>query len=72
MKIKEIREKSAKELEKILGDAKANVIKTRFQIASRETNKHQEIRKSKKLIAKILTIAKEQELIAEEQAKEKK
>lgn len=72
MKTKEIREKTTKELEKLLSDAKANVIKTRFQIASRETNKHQEIRKSKKVIAKILTITKEQELIAEDQAKEKK
>ncbi|MFA5584773.1 MAG: 50S ribosomal protein L29 [Bacteriovoracaceae bacterium] len=72
MKIKELRGKTPKELAKLLTDARATIIKTKFQLASRETNKHQDIKKSRKEIARILTVQKEEELLAIEQDKEKK
>jgi len=73
MKANKIAEKTEKELAKLLADLKAKVLKTKFEVASRETNNHQEIRKAKKDIARIQTILRERELAkVMEKAKEKK
>ena len=56
MKIKEIREKSIGELKKLLAEKREDVRKSRFDIAAKQAKNNRNLRKSKKDIARILTI----------------
>ena len=66
MKIKELYEKDNKTLEKMLTEAKSQVVKDRFKIAAKEMTKVSEIAKSKKLIARINTILHQREILEAE------
>ncbi|OGI26922.1 MAG: 50S ribosomal protein L29 [Candidatus Moranbacteria bacterium RIFOXYB1_FULL_43_19] len=56
MKIKEIREKNQKEIEKDLIELRNKFTKMKFDISGKQMKNHREIRKIKKDIAKILTV----------------
>ena len=56
MKIKDIREKNQKELEKKLSELRNKLTKMKFDISGKQVKNHREIRKIKKDIAKILTV----------------
>ncbi|HBB36604.1 MAG: coiled-coil [Candidatus Moranbacteria bacterium GW2011_GWC1_45_18] len=56
MKIKDIREKNQKELEKNLSELRNKLTKMKFDISGKQVKNHREIRKIKKDIAKILTV----------------
>lgn len=58
MKIKEIRDKSENELKKDLVELRNKSTKLRFDISAKQTKNHREIRKTKKNIARILTVLK--------------
>lgn len=72
MKIKEIIAKKDAELTKQLSVLTTALTKAKFEVASRETNKHTEIAKIKKEIAQIKTILREREIERMEEANEKK
>jgi large subunit ribosomal protein L29 len=72
MKIKEIVTKKDADLKKELAVLEGQLTKVRFEVASRETNKHTEIAKIKKDIARIKTILREREIGREEAKDEKK
>jgi large subunit ribosomal protein L29 len=59
MKTKELREKSDKELNHLLDESREKKVKLSFDLSGRNLKNHQEIRKTRKTIAKILTILKE-------------
>ena len=59
MNTKEIREKNKQELKSILKEKREAVRKLRFDISSKQVKNHRDHRKSKKDIARILTILKE-------------
>lgn len=65
MKIKEIREKSDKELNKMLAELRDKLRDLNFKVVSKQIKNHREIRKLKRRTARILTILKERELIKE-------
>ena len=56
MKAKEIREKSKEELEVLLKDAQAKLTQARFDLNTRQLRDASEIKKTRKDIARILTI----------------
>ncbi len=56
MKMKELREKSSGEREKLLLELRKKERELRFSIAGRETKNHREIREVKKDIARLLTL----------------
>jgi len=56
MKTKELKEKSLKELEKILGDYRETLRKLRFDLASGKVKNVRKIREIKKDVARILTV----------------
>lgn len=56
MKIKELREKNMEELKKLLVEKQDMVRKARFEIVSKQIKNNRDLRKSKKDIAKILTL----------------
>jgi len=56
MHIKELREKSQGELEKILDEKQKAVRKSRFDIAAKQVKNNRELRKAKRDIARILTL----------------
>lgn len=58
MKAREIREKSANELEKNLVEMRNKVTKMRFDISAKQVKNHRDIRKTKKDIARVLTVLK--------------
>lgn len=58
MKIKEIRDKSENELKKDLVELRNKSTRLRFDISAKQTKNHREIRKTKKNIARILTVLK--------------
>ena len=60
MKIQEIRKKSDLELGKMLAELRESLRSLRFKIASREVKNNQQMRQTKKDIARILTVFKEQ------------
>ncbi|NTW30128.1 MAG: 50S ribosomal protein L29 [Candidatus Moranbacteria bacterium] len=64
MKMKEIREKSSGEREKILLELRKKVRESRFSIAGRETKDHREYRAMRKDVARVLTLGHEEELNA--------
>ena len=56
MKIAELRQKAKGELEKILADSRERLRQLRFDLAAGKVKNVREIRKTKKDIARILTI----------------
>ena len=56
MKAKEIREKSKEELETNLKDSRAKLMQARFDLTSRQLRDSSDVKKTKKDIARILTI----------------
>lgn len=72
MKIKDIVAKKDQELLKELEDLRVTLTKARFEVATRETNKHTQILNLKKDIARIKMILREREIQREEQSNEKK
>lgn len=69
MKIKEIGDMKDKELDKFITDQKAKLLKSSFDVATKETGKVRDIRVIKKDIARALTVKKERELAREEAQK---
>lgn len=55
MKIKELKQKTKEELERLLEDSREKLRNLRFDIQMKQSKNVREIRKTKKLIAKILT-----------------
>jgi ribosomal protein L29 len=64
MKMKELREKSQGEREKLLLDLRTKVRELRFSVAGRETRNHREYRAMKKDVARVMTLGHEEELNA--------
>ncbi|MFN3301543.1 MAG: 50S ribosomal protein L29 [Patescibacteria group bacterium] len=62
MKIKELRQKTKEELQKLLIEEREKLRLLRFDIALKKSKNVREIRKTKKNIARILTLLKEIEL----------
>ncbi len=56
MKIKELKQKSENELQKLLQESREKLRELKFKIASKQLKKVRELRSVKKLIAKILTL----------------
>ena len=56
MKISELREKSATELERMLIQQRDKIRDARFKIAARQLTNVRDIREARKLIAQILTL----------------
>lgn len=71
MKVNEIVAKKDKDLLSELATLKDKLAKLRFEVASKETNKHTEIKVLRKDIARIMTILKEREILREEEQDEK-
>ena len=63
MKIQEIRKKSSEDLLKLLEEMKDNIRTLRFKVASKEIKNHQQLRHTKKDLAKILTILRERKSV---------
>ena len=61
MKIKELREKSEKELKKLLASSREKLRDLRFKVSQRQLKNIREVRLVKRNIAKILTIIKEKQ-----------
>lgn len=64
MKMKELREKSQGEREKLLLELRKKVRELRFSVAGRETRNHREYRAARKDVARALTLGREEELNA--------
>lgn len=64
MKMKELREKSQGEREKLLLDLRTKVRELRFSVVGRETRNHREYRAMKKDVARVMTLGHEEELNA--------
>jgi len=62
MKIKELKEKTDKELDKLLNSHKDKLRELRFRVASKQLKNIREIRQIKKEISQILTLSKERSL----------
>lgn len=60
MKTRELREMNKNELARLLEDKKAKAVSLRFDISSKQLKNNREYRNTKKDIAKILTLLKEQ------------
>jgi ribosomal protein L29 len=56
MKIKELREKNEKELKVILAENRGKLRQLRFELAARQTKNAKDIGKTRKEIARILTL----------------
>ena len=65
MKIKEIRQKSEKDLHKLLKLNREQMRDMRFRIASKQYKAVRDLREIKKDIAKILTVLKEKKVLKE-------
>lgn len=59
MKIQEIRKKTADDLVKILEEQQEHLRALKFRVASSEVKNHQELKVTRKNIARIFTILKE-------------
>ncbi len=59
--IKDLKNKSVKELYKELEEAKKNLLKLKFEIAQSKVKNYQEVASSRKNIARILTIIQEKQ-----------
>jgi large subunit ribosomal protein L29 len=71
MKVNEIVAKKDKDLASEVKTLRDKLSKLRFEVASKETNKHTGIRAMKKDIARINTILREREIQREEEQDEK-
>jgi len=60
MKVKELRSKSAGELEKLLAEQKEKLRSLRFNVSTAQESHVREMREAKKTIARILTLQKEE------------
>ncbi len=56
MKMKELREKSEKELDRLLAEFRDKVRDMRFKIAARQLSDVRDVREARKVIARILTL----------------
>jgi len=65
MKASEIRQKDTKELEVLLFDLKEKLRQLKFELFSGKVKNLKEIRKLKKVVARILTVLREKKAIAE-------
>ena len=59
MKLKELKEKSSGELEKMLREERESVRALRFAVATNQESKVRKIRAARKTIARILTLIKQ-------------
>jgi large subunit ribosomal protein L29 len=71
MKIKEIVAKKDAELQKELKILTDKLLKVKFEVATKETNQHTDVKKLKTDIARINTILREREIQREEEKNEK-
>lgn len=62
MKIKDLREKTEKDLDKMLATERERVRDLRFKVSQRQLKNLRETRNAKKTIARILTLKKEKAL----------
>ena len=65
MTVEEIREMSEQELRQSLDDNRQELFNLRFQLATRKTKNHQRIPVVKRDIARIMTVLRERELLAQ-------
>lgn len=65
MKVKEIRQKSDKELQKLLANLRDKLRDLRFKTASKQLKNYKEMGKIEKEVARILTVMKERKLAKE-------
>jgi large subunit ribosomal protein L29 len=56
MKAKEMKEKSSEELKKILQEKRSILCQLRFGVKARQVKNHQQLKETKKDIARILTL----------------
>ncbi len=56
MKIRELREKSETELDRMLAENRNKIRDLRFKVAARQLNDVREIREARKAVAQILTV----------------
>ncbi len=59
MKVKELRLKSDNELKTLLKESREKLREMRFKVAQRQLKNVRDVRKTKKLIAQVLTILRE-------------
>lgn len=59
MKIKELRQKTAKELKELLEEDRHKLGQLKFNLAAKKLKNHREIRELRKDIARILTLSSE-------------
>ncbi|MCK4592183.1 50S ribosomal protein L29 [Candidatus Parcubacteria bacterium] len=59
MKAKELREQSEKQLQILVKDSKEKLKGFRFSLANRQLKDYSEIKKTKKIIARVKTVLKE-------------
>lgn len=71
MKIKEIRQKSDKELQKLLANLRDKLRDLRFKTASKQLKNYKETGKIKKDVARISTAMKERKLVKETKNRKK-
>lgn len=72
MEIKELRQKSEIELQKLLKATREQVRDLRFKIAGKQHKDVRDLRETKKMIARILTVLKEKQIIAKIKAEKNK
>lgn len=65
MKIKELKIKSENELQALLRESREKLRDLRFKVAQRQLKNVRDVRKTKKLIAQILTLLKEHKYVKE-------
>lgn len=63
MNAKELKEKTIEELKKILAENRENLFKLKQEIFNRKLKKVSEVKKTRRLIARTLTIIQEKETI---------
>lgn len=59
MKIKELKDKNAEELKKLLAEKREAIRKLRFEIATKQVKNNKQLRNDKIDVARILTLIKE-------------
>lgn len=64
MKIKELRLKKDDELDKLLADEREKLLSFQFKVAQDQLKSVREVRKTKKIIAEILTLQREKKTSA--------
>jgi len=72
MEIKELRQKSEFELQKLLKATRESVRDLRFKIAGKQHKDVRDLRGAKKLTAKILTVIKERSIMAKYKSEKNK